>query len=400
MSRLILLLVVAANCRALVRLPLRRHASPQPEVLDSSDNTTQVALASKGDVAYLVSVVLGSSPQQFQVVFDTGSSDLFVPSSNCDDCDNHHEYDCPNPSAYTTSISYGTGSGSGHFCTDDVTFGGLTAHGQEFVVLDHEDSFFAKADFDGILGMSYPALTSSYQVTDQYGIPRTHHISPVFETLVKQYGIPNVFSLYLALNSNGQSMAFLGGSDPDHYLGNMYYVPVVPKSVSVVNQFGYLVGHTNMYTYWQVNLTSFKADDQQMLAGGSTVLVDSGTSSLVIPSAVYARIPQLNTGRSTLSCSKSSQLPTFTFVLGGKYQFSLSGQDYTINIGYGTCQILVSRGNWILGDVFLRKYYTEFDMGNNRIGFAVSKPAQQVKATQTKTQAQNSPSYNDYNYYY
>jgi cathepsin D len=75
----------------------------------------------------------------YTVVFDTGSSDLFVPSTDCDStCSGHTEYD---PSSSSTShdtgdnysLGYLDGSTlSGEEYTDDVTVGGLVVRGAMF----------------------------------------------------------------------------------------------------------------------------------------------------------------------------------------------------------------------------------------------------------------------------
>lgn len=42
-------------------------------------------------------------------------------------------------------------------------------------------------------------------------------------------------------------------------------------------------------------------------------------------------------------------------------------------MGIDTSGMSATDPQWILGDVFLRKYYTLFDQENNQISFAVAK---------------------------
>merc|ERR1719334_934974 len=85
-------------------------------------------------------------------------------------------------------------------------------------------------------------------------------------------------------------------------------------------------------------------------------------------------------GEYLIDCSTISSLPTITFVIGGK-AFSLTPEQYMLKIAQQGLEICISalqgmelpseKGPlWILGDVFIGPYYTEFDLGQNRVGFA------------------------------
>lgn len=71
-------------------------------------------------------------------------------------------------------------------------------------------------------------------------------------------------------------------------------------------------------------------------------------------------------------------LPAVKFVLGG-VTFQMQPSDYILSVSgartttcYSGFQAFDVAGNplWILGDVFMARYYTIFDLGNNRVGFA------------------------------
>merc|ERR1711933_331815 len=138
----------------------------------------------------------------------------------------------------------------------------------------------------------------------------------------------------------------LGGADSTKYTGDLTYTPITNKAIA-----------------------------------------DTGTSLLAVPTTVFTSlltkfpagaVKPLVHGEYTVDCSKISTLPTISFSIGGK-EFALEGSDYVLNVqgqcllGFLGLDVPAPRGPlWILGDVFLRKYYTVFDYGNAQIGFATA----------------------------
>jgi len=382
MKKAITSIAIGAAAADIVSVPLTHvpknlpefHAMKQRRVERLSQLATSfhkgelpsVSLTDVQDSEYFGDVLIGSPPQKFQVIYDTGSSNLWVPSKTCTNCKLlSAKYDSTKSSTYAKdgrsfALQYGTGSCTGFISQDKTTVGGATITGFKFGEVTKEAAdVFGVAPFDGILGMG-PAKAA----IDKVPMP--------MDQLVAQGKIQhNVFAFYLASAGKTGSTLTLGGTDSRFYTGDFKYTKLA-KAASVL-------------PYWMISASDIKIGSTSSNACGGLLgcemVVDTGTSVLAgPPAAVNKLIAQV--GDVSTDCSNQASLPTLTFSFGGN-DFSLEPEFYVVRVKdpdshKDQCELGLQGVNagvpiWILGDPFLRKYYTVWDAEQQRVGFAVAK---------------------------
>merc|ERR1712190_332606 len=305
-------------------------------------------------------VEVGTPGQKENVVFDTGSANRWVPNKrpflSGKNIYSHDKSSTYQKNGTIFKIQYGSGPVSGVFSADDVAIGSLKLQDFTFAEVDDTSGLglgYRFGKFDGILGLGWDSISVG-------GVPT------VMTALVgsKQLAQP-VFAFYLGNNQPGELV--FGGVDEKHYTGDFSFVPLSSE------------------TYWQVALDGVKLGSTSV-SSTKNAIVDSGTSLLAGPTAEVKAIAQKLGAKTvmgkeyTVDCSQD--LPELAFTLGGK-DFSLKKEDLILQQSGSSCvlglmgvDVPAPRGPlWILGDVFMRKYYVQFDWGQKRLGFAVAAAA-------------------------
>ncbi|KAL8711106.1 MAG: hypothetical protein Q9220_004487 [cf. Caloplaca sp. 1 TL-2023] len=314
---------------------------------------------------YFSEIAIGTPAQTFKVVLDTGSSNLWVPSQECGSiaCYLHTTYDSSSSSTFKKNgsefeIRYGSGSLSGYVSQDTVQIGDIKIKKQDFAEATSEPGLaFAFGRFDGIMGLGYDTIS-------------VNHIVPPFYNMIDQGLIDApVFAFYLGdTNTEGdESEVTFGGLNTNHYTGKLTKIPLRRKA------------------YWEVDLDSISYGDATADLEDTGVILDTGTSLIALPSTLAELLNKEigakkgYNGQYTIDCSKRDDLKDVTFTLTG-HNFTITPYDYILEV-QGSCissffgmDIPAPAGPLaILGDAFLRKWYSVYDLGTNSVALAPSK---------------------------
>jgi len=325
------------------------------------------------DVSYLATVQIGTPPQDFIILMDSGSADFWVGSENCQTiqepasqlsrrqqgCGNHQFLGTQSSSSFQDTqqnfqVTYGTGAVTGDIVQDNVVLAGLPLNNHTFGVATGETVDFTGSPFDGLMGLAQSTLSEQKTLTP----PESLAQAGLIDQAIVSFKIPR-----LADNKKDGEITF-GGLDSSKF-----------DSSTLVQ-----LDNVNSQGFWEVNMDAVAVDGQDAGLQGRTAILDSGTTLIIAPNddatAVVNLIPgsqQDSQNGFTVPCDTNTSV-ALTF---GGTQFAIDPRDIAAQpLSGNTCLCGIQAGNiggateWLVGDVFLKNAYFSTNVQQNTISLA------------------------------
>lgn len=350
---------------------------------------------------YYGQIYVGNPPQEFNVALDTGSGNIIVPSAACtsEACTTHRRYD--QSQSHTSQrlslkgnlhasrapsnlfslrghssidkiiaeqtddveISFAQGLVSGSYMNDQIC---LSNDGSclraNFIAANFESQDpFRSVVYDGILGLSLPQLAEG----EGFSLVRS-----MLKAEMLQEPLFAVFMGY----AGESSVATFGDYQKDRMASKLLWVPVTSPGFWQFEMEDVVVGQEHLHVCTQ----SSKCD----------AILDTGTTFITGPDDVMSAI--LNQVELKEDCSNVKTLPDISFLVGG-HLLTLKPEDYVLQTEAACTMVLMPldipppRGPLtILGEPFLRRYMTVYDVEHERVGFSLAKHTVQPPAIKAR----------------
>jgi hypothetical protein len=356
-----------------------------PLIKRRQDSSFSTQLLNEQDLwEFAIKVKIGTPAKEFSLLFDTGSSDTWIPSVNCSEQDgcpsfmNH--FDSSESSTFKQldqdfHINYDASESKGKYFIDAMTLNGHSIPDQVLSLVDHSfgplsaqqrvDNSADNIYLDGVMGAGLATSTMRYQQGGSLYYPFPIHLY--------KKGIVSkpIFSVFMNDQDRGQ---VLFGAAPGHH--KMMYTDLSPG--------------TN--THWSVQVTSVEFQNETYslnfdFSGQTNFLVDTGTNFMYLPKKMALELAHLidpnvevlEDNRLVVDCKYQSTPDMINFSFPKSKHAS---QDPILKIPLsdlvaerkedGNCFLLFipSDNKAVFGNMLLRKLVTVFDFGEHRIGFS------------------------------
>ncbi|KAI0917955.1 hypothetical protein AcV5_002754 [Taiwanofungus camphoratus] len=333
------------------------------------------------DSSFIGSLAIGTPGQSFDVILDTGSSDLWVASQNS-------TTDVPNgvstfkPSSSSTfksenkpfDITYDSGAAAGTLAQDTVQLAGFKVNSQTFAVVNQVSNGVLSTPVSGLMGLAWSNIASS-------------GATPFWQSLAISSGTLDspLFAFQLTRFNNASNVQDLepGGTFTMGAVNNSLFTGNIDYQDIPSGQVGYWIQQIADLTVQgtSINLSSSTGTPNAAIDTGTTLV--GGPSDVI--ERIYAAIPgsaqgtgQLQ-GYYTYPCSTQV---TVTLKFGSssvawpispadfEYQQDPNDPSQCVGAFFPVDNSGTTAPAWIVGDTFLKNVYSVFRANPASVGFA------------------------------